>query len=379
MRFHVVGLPHTITSKSFLSCAYTQKILNFIKMMKSLGHEVYHYGGEGAVNDATENIVTITGKQRQQWFGNVDISKDFYPIEWSPTLPYWIISNANAVAEIQERLQPKDFICVIAGDCQKQVADAFPNHMVVEYGVGYEGIFSKYRVFESYAHMHYVYGKKGIIDGNYYDTVIPNYFDPEDFYVSEKKEDYFLYIGRLVKRKGIDIAAEVSKKLGMKLKIAGQGMVEYTPGKLVSKESTIEGDIEYVGTVGVQERAKLMSKARLIFVETQYIGPFEGVSIEAMLSGTPVLSTDWGCFAENNIDGVTGYRTRSFGETLWAAKACERLSPRAIRNHALERFSIDVVRHRYQDYFTQLLTLWDKGWYTEEYDPIDKRLIGNFR
>lgn len=42
--------------------------------------------------------------------------------------------------------------------------------------------------------MHNVYGEKGIIDGQYYDAVIPNYFDPDDFPYSEKKEDYFLYI-----------------------------------------------------------------------------------------------------------------------------------------------------------------------------------------
>ena len=52
--------------------------------------------------------------------------------------------------------------------------------MVVEYGIGYNGTFAKYRVFESYAHMHKIWGAQGGFDpdGKFYDVVIPNYFEP---------------------------------------------------------------------------------------------------------------------------------------------------------------------------------------------------------
>lgn len=382
MRFHVVALPHVVTSKDFLSCAYTQKVFNFCKMMKSLGHEVFHYGGEGSTPDCKEHIEIVSTEGRQNWFGGTDTTKDFYPIVWDENLPYWKEANANAIEEIRKRIEPKDFICVIAGVCQKPIADCFPEHMTVEFGIGYEGTFSKYRVFESYAHMHYIYGKDGVKDGRYYDTVIPNYFDEKDFYVSENKldekfEEYFLFIGRLVGRKGIRIAAQVSEKMGVKLKVAGQGIIKSEPRIIVSQEVELKGNVEYVGTVGVKERAKLMAHARLVFVETQYIGPFEGVHVEAMLSGTPVLTTDWGVFTETVIHGFNGFRTRSLGETIWAAKECEKLESKVIREHAINRFSLDVVKYRYQDYFKSLLTLWGKGWETEYFDPSDK-LMGNF-
>jgi len=347
--------------------------------MKSLGHKVYHYGGEGSAPDCTEHITVVSKQERQKWWGHNDTSKEFYDIEWNQKLEYWSIPNARAIKEIKKRIQPKDFVCLIGGNCQKQIGDAFSDNMVVEFGIGYEGTFAKYRVFESYAWMHHVYGLQQTKNGQNYDTVIPNYFDPADFAI-EQKEDYYLYIGRLISRKGPHVAAEVCKRLGAKLKVAGQGAIDVTPGTILTKEITISAPLlEYVGTVGVEERKHLMARAKAVFVQTQYIGPFEGVAVEAMLSGTPVITTDWGVFNETVIDGVTGYRTRSLGEAMWAAKEAERLDPQKIRTIAMDKYGMDVVKYRYQDYFKQLLTLWDKGWYTEEYDPTDKRELGHFQ
>jgi len=56
--------------------------------------------------------------------------------------------NNKAIIEIAKRIQEKDFICVIAGNCQKPIADFFPSNMTVEFGIGYTGTFAKYRVFE---------------------------------------------------------------------------------------------------------------------------------------------------------------------------------------------------------------------------------------
>ena len=64
-----------------------------------------------------------------------------------PTDAHWVEGN-NAVIEIlKDRIQPRDFICVIAGRCHEQIAQAFPNHMTVEFGIGYTGVFRPYKVF----------------------------------------------------------------------------------------------------------------------------------------------------------------------------------------------------------------------------------------
>jgi glycosyltransferase involved in cell wall biosynthesis len=381
MRFHVVNLPHTQTTKEYLPCAYTQKVVNFCRMMKSLGHEVFLYASE--INDAPcdELITCITIEQQRAMLppsaGNW--KKDFFAIDWNSNLPYWQAMNMMAIEKMKTRLQPRDFICLIGGNCQKPIADAYPGHQTVEFGIGYSGVFSKHRVFESYAWMHYVNGELKNGNGNSYDTVIPNYFDPSDFPFCEKPDDYFLYIGRLISRKGVIVAHEVCKRIGAKLIMAGQGVTSSGENRIVAPEITLEGgDIHHVGTVDVKQRGELMSKARAVFVPTQYIGPFEGVHVEAMMCGTPVITTDWGVFTETVQDGLQGYRTRTLGEAMWAARAVDKLDRRAIRDYAIGRWSLDVVRYRYQDYFRQLLGLWGDGWYNEEYDPSDKRVMGNF-
>lgn len=343
------------------------KVYKFAQMMMSLGHTVYLYSSDDNTAPVTEHISVINKEEQEKFFGHTDWKKDFFPIEWDNKLPYWQLMNNRAIAEIGKRIKPRDFIGIIGGICQQPIADAFPNHMSVEYGIGYTGVFSKYRVYESYAHMHYVHGLMRDDNARFFDAVIPNYFDPDDFEYQEKKQDYYLYLGRLIRRKGVEIASDVCKKIGKKLVIAGQGAVEYIPGKrLVTKEFTIEGDhFEYVGTVGIEKRNELMKNAKAVFYPTYYIGPFEGVAVEANFCGTPSIVTDWGAYAETIQHGRNGYRCRTFEQFIWAAKNVDKLSPERIQLYAVNNYSIYRVREMYQEYFDMLYTLWNDGFYHE--------------
>jgi glycosyltransferase involved in cell wall biosynthesis len=373
-KFHVVSLPHTQVTKEYLPCAYTQKIRNFCIMMKSLGHEVILYASEDTDIEVDELVTCITKEEQQKHFGHNDWKKDFFDISWDSNLPYWQIMNNRAALEIKKRAAKKDFVALIGGYCQKPIADQMPEMMSVEIGIGYKGVFSPYKVFESYAWMHYVYGLQKFEVGQAYDSVIPNYFDPNDFPFSEEKEDYFLFIGRMITRKGAHIAAEATGRMGMKLKMAGQGVLSRDNGILKSPELELSGDhLEHVGTVGVKERGELMSKAKAVFVLTQYIGPFEGVAVEAMMSGTPIITTDWGCFTEYNIDGVTGFRTRTLAEIMEAMKNVDKLDYAKIREYAINNFSMDRVKYQYQAYFEQLYELWKDGWYSTKQPGDYKR------
>lgn len=358
--FHVVSLPHTQTTSEYSGCAYTAKVVKFCQMMKSLGHTVYLYASEDNEAPCDELITVITKEEQVTLFGEYDHHSKFFNIDWNVESAHWGLSNLRAIAEMQSRLGERDYICLIGGVCQKPIADAFPKHLSVEFGIGYTGVFANHRVFESYAWMHYVHGLLGNDNGTFYDCVIPNYFDVDQFPYSAEKDDYFLFLGRLIDRKGPQIAVEATRRIGAKLKIAGQGADEM--------ESVLSGDlshVEHVGFADVKKRGELMSRARAVFVPTTYLEPFGGVSIEAMMCGTPVIATDFGAFPENVVDGVTGFRFRTLGEAVWAAEHAQQLNPRTIREYAVNNFGLERVKWQYQAYFEQLATLWEEdGWYS---------------
>lgn len=339
MRFHVVSLPHTETTKAYNWCAYTEKVRKFCNMMMARGHEVYLYAGRENEAQCTELITC---------------SDEGSPNDFTVGAAHWRNMNRRAIEGIKERAEPHDFICLIAGLCQKEIASALPDLMSVEFGIGYGGTFAPYRVFESYAWMHMVYGNSNpnihAVDGNFYDAVIPNYFDVNDFPFSEDKDDYYLYIGRLTDRKGYHLAAEICEKLGRRLIVAGEG------------EPPAYG--EYVGVVDTKKRGELMSRARAVIAPTLYIEPFGGVVVEAMLCGTPVITTDWGAFPETVRHGITGYRCRTFAEFLQAIDNVDSLDPATIRLYAEGCYSLEVIGKEYEAYFKRLLTLYDKGFYT---------------
>ena len=382
MRFHVVGLPHTDCNKAYVACPFTQQVRMFCHGMTSLGHTVYHYGGAASDPECVETVPIATAEQREEWFGGTDWHKDLFANDfWNHELPQWKITNEKAIEEIKKRIRPRDFICVIGGRCNKEIADAFPEHKTVEFSIGFTGSFSMHRVFVSYALMNQVHGMYGrnLSDYSVNDEVIPLSFDPTDFPFSAKKDDYFLFIGRVIKDKGPHVAAHMATALGSKLLVAGNWVVDATSGRLVTKHGLlIQGNVEYVGNLDVQRRGELMSRARAVVVPSEYCEPFGAVVVEAMLCGTPVISTDWGAFPETIQDGVNGFRCRTLGEMVWAGRHVGELFPEFIRANAI-RYSVDVLKYRYEDYFRRLLTLWGQGWYDLGYDGHLKRERGGFR
>jgi glycosyltransferase involved in cell wall biosynthesis len=94
--------------------------------------------------------------------------------------------------------------------------------------------------------------------------------------------------------------------------------------------------------------------------------PFCGVQIEAMLSGTPVISSDFGAFAEYNLHGKTGFRCRTFEQFEWAANHIEQIKSVDCRQWA-ENFSLEKIGVRYDEYWQSVAdsrTL--EGWYAKQ-------------
>lgn len=342
-KLHVVSLPHLAVNQDSGQDAFTQNLVTFRKMFS----DSILYSNEGTDGD----FVQIYSKSdldrhfsKYDWYQKGEI----YKVSFDYTLDYWTEFNSRAIGEIKKRIAPKDIICLIGGLAHKQIADAFPDNLVVEHAIGYEGSFSKYRVFESYAWMHYIYGKQGINDGRFFDSVIPPAFDPEDFEFSQEKDNYLLFLSRPIERKGIEIVKEIAKR-GHRVIAAGA--------------EEIRGEnIEWVGYADKLKKSKLIARAKAVLMPTLYIEPGGKVSLEAGFGGTPIITTDWGCFSETVENGMTGYRCRTLGEFIYAIDAD--YDYQYIQNQAIRRFGLTQVKSRYKVYFDRLQTLFQDGWYS---------------
>jgi hypothetical protein len=362
MNLHIVSLPHTEVSPQFCGCAFTAKVLKFSKMMGQ-NYRIRVYAPEGPPVPGAELVPCLTKQTREDTFGKDDMSR--LPV-W-PTEQQSAVFMRNVIAEMTNRLgDKKDTLILLTGGWTfRAIQDAFPNYITCEPGVGYLGICTDKCAFESYSWMNHVYAKKNIEDGRWYDCVIPNYFDPDDFpNVNKENGKYLLYLGRLTHRKGVHIASEIAGRVGLPLLVAGPGGKQ-VGSDIVAPEVTIK-NAEYVGPVGISERSSLLAGARALLVPTTYHEPFGGVAVEAMISGTPVIATDWGAFPETVKHCETGFRFRTLSEACQAVVYCEKLSPNKIRRNALELYSLPAVKPLFDDWFLRLSGLWRKGWYNEE-------------
>ena len=379
-RIHVLGVPHTRTNLDYTLCAYTQKVYKFCKMMHSRGHYIIHYGVEGSNPECDENVVVVSNEIYNKVYGDHDYRSKFFKYNMNDECYQTFFKNA--IIEINKRKQPLDIILPFWGAGVKPICDAFPDLITIEPGIGYGlGSWANYRVFESYSIMHAYGGQNGVqyCNPKYYDVVIPNYFDINDFEFNGDKdsrlnseEPYFLYVGRVFNGKGVHIAIQVCEHLGVKLKIAGQLGDEYSNYNWSDK-------IEYVGSVDTKQRSDLMKNAIASFLPSQYLEPFGGVQIENLLCGTPTITTDWGAFTENNINGLTGYRCRTFDDFLNAALNCleGKIDYKECRKFG-EKFSLENIALKYEKFFEDVINIYtNNGWYTIKKET-NKR-VANFK
>jgi glycosyltransferase involved in cell wall biosynthesis len=329
-------------------------------MLLSLGHEVILYGAEGSDAPCTEFVQTHTMADiRKEWgdgdnrpecdglgydWRSLGFRHDFNAERTATTVKYY----NNTAGAINERKQDDDFLLVMQGVYQKPISDAVKLWLTCEPGIGYRGSFARFRAFESAYLQNFTYGSENpgqCINGNYYDRVIPNYFDAKDFPLDTGTDGYFLYIGRLIERKGIWTAIKTVEAIDGHLIIAGQGELQID-----------SPNVEIIGYVNPEDRARLMGRAKAVFVPTLYLEAFGGVNVEAQLCGTPVITTNFGVFPETVKQGITGFCCDTLQDFVNAARKVDALDPYIIREHA-ERYLMRNVRYEFGKWFNDLYQL----------------------
>jgi hypothetical protein len=356
MRFHVVSLPHTQTTREYSNCAFATLARGFARMMMSLGHEVILYSGQDNDVEVTEHVTCITKKTQKEWFnveGPDDILSDFLAMHmYEPQRHWWAKWNNAVRPKLLKRLEQGDFVCLFGGGIlfDPIVQAVRSKAIVVEPAVGYAGVHPA--SFVGYGSARWQAVMQGLYPapdwrGRSYDRVIPHYFENEEFEYRQEKGDYLLYLGKLKMDKGVEVASRAAELTGNRIIFAGQGPTPIPYG-------------ETVGRVGPDERRELLAGARAVLVPSLYIEPFGMVAVEALLSGTPIITSPWGGLGDIN---TLGTQCHIFRDYLRAVDMVDSISPARCRELGVKYLETNV-RYDYDRWFDDLGTLWGEGWTT---------------
>lgn len=376
MRIHLLSIPNTVTGPNVDTCPFTSKVWKMARMLTDEGHHVIHYGADTSSVPCVHVTVMTEGDIKQTYPEN-DILRDGPPLLGYGDHVYRCFLD-NTINALHDRKQKGDILLATFGGWQRPIAMHHPDLICIEPGIGYpNGAFADNKIFESYAIMHAYQTNAAAEKASnefWYDAVIPIAFDPKQFIFRDKKDDFLLFMGRMRKGKGLHTAIDIARRTKQHLIVAGYGALD---NGIKIENSTY---VTFVGSISGLMKAELLSKAKAVICASHFLEPFNAVQIEAQMSGTPVISTDWGAFAEYNLHGLTGYRCKSLEQFCYAATHTHELDPFAIRKWA-ERFSLTEIAPRYTDYFRTVSECYGgEGWFAkrEDRDTLKTASFGPF-
>jgi glycosyltransferase involved in cell wall biosynthesis len=174
------------------------------------------------------------------------------------------------------------------------------------------------------------------------ETFVYNGLDPADYTFRSVKDTYDLFLGRLHGAKGYRWAIEGAKRSGRRLLLAG------------GWRPSLRRNIRYLGRVDGLKKTELLAGARCLWMPALWDEPFGLTTVEALLSGTPVLGTRRGALPEV-ITPKVGALCDTLDEMVTAAETIHTRDPDACRAHAERFFSHRVMADEYVRMYRALL------------------------
>lgn len=170
---------------------------------------------------------------------------------------------------------------------------------------------------------------------------------------AEAGED-LCFVGRVAPEKGILDAIAVAGRTGRKLKVAAK--VGPTPPEQAYFEEEIKpalesADVEFLGELDDESRARLVSESYASLVTGVWPEPFGLVVIESLAGGTPVLGRRVGALPEIIREGQDGFFGDDVDHLAYLVERIPSLDRREIRESVIERFSAQHMTDGYEQIY----------------------------
>jgi len=208
--------------------------------------------------------------------------------------------------------------------------------------------------------------------------VVYNGINLDDYKYSAEKDDYYIFVGSMTQEKGVDVAARICFELGLKLKMAGTigGDIKSPSAlrkQLLKKVRRAREDqffaffkqqvqsylrarqIQYIGSVSGEAKKELYSKAKAFLNPIDRDEPFGMAVVDALASGTPVVTYRRGAMPEIIRHGFNGFLANNYREFKQYVKRSGEIDPENCRKSVEKRFSAEVMADSYINLYRRII------------------------
>ena len=180
---------------------------------------------------------------------------------------------------------------------------------------------------------------------------------PEDLYKQGNGDGgYLAFLGRISPEKRVDRAIEISRRVGMPLRVAAKiDGADKTYFEENIRTLLEDANVDFIGEIGEGEKNELLGNARALLFPIDWPEPFGLVMIEAMACGTPVIAFRGGSVEEIIEDGVTGFIVSDIEEAVKAVSSLDAIDRSVCRARFEQRFSVSRMCRDYVSTYRRVL------------------------
>jgi glycosyltransferase involved in cell wall biosynthesis len=180
---------------------------------------------------------------------------------------------------------------------------------------------------------------------------------PLDLYrFNPRPDDYLAFIGRFSPEKRPELAIEIARRVGRRIRIAAKveeadgEYFEHTVRPLLGRKG-----VEFVGELDEAGKNELLGNAAALLFPIDWPEPFGLVMIEALACGTPVVAFARGAVSEVLTHGQTGYLCDNVLDATRAVDRLGRIDRHDCRRTFEERFSAPRMAADYVKLYEKVL------------------------
>lgn len=177
-----------------------------------------------------------------------------------------------------------------------------------------------------------------------------------------EKEDFLLFVGRLDRKKGADIAMRVAINNGYKIVVVGKPSEGNKDSEKFFKEEVTplldNPLVEHHANIDHFELLNYYAKAKAVLfpILDGNKEPFGLVPVEAMASGTPVIALDNSLTRETIKNGFSGLLAMNEEEMSAKLSELNTIKPENCRAWVAENFTRDIMAANYLKLYSSLLS-----------------------